>query len=363
MVQYSKSILVSLCFAAVFNFSAQAETAPVSDPVEVAEDVLKARAVQAGLTDPAVEPWRVLEVPTADPKAGVEVPERLLSLETETQKWPGRHLGYVLEVASRYGRLDRVRLLLEKKGDIISASDFGDALAAAAANRHPEITKLLLEKKGDVISENSKVDALVNAAESGDLESIKSLHKAGVDVTFARDLPLDKAARNGHLSIIKYLMENGSNVMTPENQDADCRCGPLQALGSAIIDGYMPIVQYMVEEQHIPVNVIREDGVEYSDPLANAFHSRRADMIEYLFSHGASGNDIHVDTAIRQDDWDIVRLAVSHGVDLGTTYRYLEKYKEINVTSLAALKKFMVENDLPIPSAPATSPANPAPSP
>ncbi len=59
--------------------------------------------------------------------------------------------------------------------------------------------------------------ALLQAAESGDLEALKQqlLYKGG-KMNECKDSgglsPLHKAAQNGHLSIVTWLVENGANI-------------------------------------------------------------------------------------------------------------------------------------------------------
>lgn len=86
-------------------------------------------------------------------------------------------------------------------------------LRLAARTGDYEFVKFLLDRSdetGSSFSSTSLDHALVEAAERGDLHIVKLLRKYGACVHAFGNAPLHKAAEAGHLSTIRYLLENGA---------------------------------------------------------------------------------------------------------------------------------------------------------
>lgn len=70
---------------------------------------------------------------------------------------------------------------------------------------------------------NKQVYALGNAARDGNIGEVKALVSAGVNVNGCVgyegcDKPIDFAARKGHLSVVRFLVEHGATINTePQN--------------------------------------------------------------------------------------------------------------------------------------------------
>ena len=82
-----------------------------------------------------------------------------------------------------------------------------------------------------------KESFLKKAAKHGHLEIVKYLVEHGVDIHTQTDYALRFATEKGHLGIVKYLIENGADIHA--NNDF--------ALRWAAFDGYLEIVKYLVE--------------------------------------------------------------------------------------------------------------------
>lgn len=147
-----------------------------------------------------------------------------------------------LMVASTYGLIDIVRVLLENGADVDTITWYGDstALNYAAANGHTGVVSLLIEhgatdpslvdavKSGDIekvhtlikngADINSKVynaTALLWASSEGHLEILNLLIKEGADIDTGdrvNQTPLMLAAENGHIDIVKLLIKNDADV-------------------------------------------------------------------------------------------------------------------------------------------------------
>ena len=95
-----------------------------------------------------------------------------------------------------------IKVIVEKLGaDVRAWSDY--ALRYAANNGHLEVVKYLIDKGADVRAWSDY--ALRLAANNGHLEVVKYLIDKGADVRALNDYALRYAAFNGHLEVVKYL--------------------------------------------------------------------------------------------------------------------------------------------------------------
>ncbi|KAJ3282226.1 hypothetical protein HK104_010999 [Borealophlyctis nickersoniae] len=126
---------------------------------------------------------------------------------------------------SRRGTPRRARLLLEEGADVHAHE--GDALYQAAGGGQLDVVRLLLEKGASVHARGD--EALRSAAEKGQVK--------GADVYAWGDEGLCLAAGNGHLEVIRVLLENG----------ADVRAGDDQALRWAARNGSLEVAGMLLE--------------------------------------------------------------------------------------------------------------------
>jgi len=89
------------------------------------------------------------------------------------------------------------------------------------------------------MTKNELLNLDLNAAcYDGDLKEVKSLVKQGCDVHWEQEEPLTTACENGHLEIVKYLVDNcGVDVQARDNH----------ASRWAAINGHQQVVKYLVE--------------------------------------------------------------------------------------------------------------------
>ena len=88
--------------------------------------------------------------------------------------------------------------------------DNDDALRQASRNGHLEIVKYLIENGANIHAENDY--ALRWASNEGHLEVVKYLIKKGTDVHAENDHALRWASGKGHLEIVKFLIENHETI-------------------------------------------------------------------------------------------------------------------------------------------------------
>jgi hypothetical protein len=83
------------------------------------------------------------------------------------------------------------------------------ALQWASQNGHLEVVKLLIEKGANVHENNER--ALKWSAMNGHFEVVKLLIENGANIRINNDIVLLSASNNGHHKITKLLIENGAN--------------------------------------------------------------------------------------------------------------------------------------------------------
>jgi hypothetical protein len=79
--------------------------------------------------------------------------------------------------------------------------------------------------------------ALILSAGNGHLEMVKYLVEHGADIHKNDDEALSVSAGNGHLDIVKYLLEKGANLNAEENY----------ALQSSVENGHIDIIKFLFE--------------------------------------------------------------------------------------------------------------------
>ncbi len=207
------------------------------------------------------------------------------------------------------------------------------SLHAAAGFGYPEIARDLLRKGIDAnISDQNGVTPLRLAAQNGHLEVVKHLieWRAPINGNCTDKSPLYVATYNGHLAIVKYLVECGAAI-SPDQKDG---WSPLHAaagkgyldivkylvmLGAMIDlkqkDGWSPlhlaaknghflVVKYLIEKK-VLINANQKDGWS---PLHVAAQNGHLEIVQYLVNLGAF---IHPN---QKDGWMPLHMAVQEGL-------------------------------------------------
>ena len=103
-------------------------------------------------------------------------------------------------------------------------------LELAAKRGHLHIVKYFTENGSNI--------HLIEASRCGYLNIIKYLVERGADIHVSNDAPLREASRWGFLNIVKYLLEHGANIHAENN-------GALKAASS---NGHLHVVKYLVQQ-------------------------------------------------------------------------------------------------------------------
>ncbi|MDR1261457.1 MAG: ankyrin repeat domain-containing protein [Rickettsiales bacterium] len=130
---------------------------------------------------------------------------------------------------------------------------------------------------------------LLDAAKNGNIEKVKYLVNEGADVD-TRDqncnTPLHLAAYNGHTDTVEALLNaEGINVNAKDNNGAT-------PLHSAIKNNRIDVVEVLLRAEGININ---EDDYSGSTPLHWAVYGGNVDIVKALLDKGASINVVNGD--------------------------------------------------------------------
>jgi ankyrin repeat protein len=84
-------------------------------------------------------------------------------------------------------------------------------LAEAAINGHLDVVRSLVENGADIHADNDF--ALRYTAVNGHIDIVRFLVENGADIHANNDLALRWAAEYGHLDVVRYLVENGADTL------------------------------------------------------------------------------------------------------------------------------------------------------
>jgi beta-lactamase regulating signal transducer with metallopeptidase domain len=157
-------------------------------------------------------------------------------------------------------------------------------------------------------------EALIEAADDGDIQTLKELLAAGVDVNLkvgGDGSALIAASRKGEIAAIRFLLERGADV----NMGVDGDGNPLIM---AAANGFADVVTLLLE-RGADVNLgVTGDG----NPLIMAAANGHADVVTLLLERGASidlvidGDENALIQAAGNGHLDVVKLLVARGANV-----------------------------------------------
>ncbi|GMI34642.1 hypothetical protein TeGR_g8411 [Tetraparma gracilis] len=142
--------------------------------------------------------------------------------------------------AAARGHLEAAQALIDAGADVEKGrTDDGDTPLQVAYRKNKKSVVEYLKSVGAQMG----LDALVDAAEKGDAKKVRELLAAGADVNHTKEgndgmTALFKAARAGHLEVVKALVGAKANV----NKPADNGFTPLKW---ATARKHTPVVEYL----------------------------------------------------------------------------------------------------------------------
>ncbi|KAJ7694894.1 ankyrin repeat-containing domain protein, partial [Mycena rosella] len=196
----------------------------------------------------------------------------------------GGRCGSSLQAAAARGHTEIFGILLEKGADINAAGGlYGSSLQAAAAGGHTEIFGILLEKGADINAAGGFYgSSLQAAAAGGHTEIVGILLEKGADVNAAGGFygsSLQAAAAGGHTEIVGILLEKGADVNAAGGEHGS-------SLQAAAAGGHTEIVGILLEKG-ADVNAA---GGFYGSSLQAAAAGGHTEIIGILLEKGADVN-------------------------------------------------------------------------
>ncbi|KAI5837291.1 ankyrin repeat-containing domain protein [Morchella snyderi] len=250
----------------------------------------------------------------------------------------------VLQWAAKSGHTDTAALFLKFSSNV-STSECQMALDLAIDPRHFDVINTLLAHGVYINGRNDKgYTPLQRAAENGDIDLIKLLLDAGAEVnrkTATQDhpTPLHAAAGNGHLETVKFLIDAGAEL----DAEAANTTGAT-ALQTAAERGHIEVVKLLLDHgARVDIAATRTGrtvlqaaaqggnieivklllviGVDLypkdHKTLQAAARSGNIEIVKLLFNAGASVNTL---SALQEAVWrgysDIVTFLLDTGVDV-----------------------------------------------
>ena len=262
-------------------------------------------------------------------------------------------LNEALIVAAKNGDLQTVVSVIDMGADIHFNND--DALDSASSSGHLHIVQYLLGRGANIHTDSMDYHncALSSAAEYGHLHVVKyfvniisKYIKIGIipknhfhphiDNDFIIDydyyeFAIRGACKNGHLNIVKFLIDQGGHVNPP-----DC-AGEDFPICVASKNGHLAIVKFLIDNGaniHVGAHYDLDDK-DYA--LEEAISNGHLDVVQLLVNHGVSVNTMcyngsPLDIAIFDGHLSIVKFLVTNGVHINSKElnRALE-YKYIDI--------------------------------
>ncbi|KAI3382144.1 hypothetical protein SNEBB_011137 [Seison nebaliae] len=206
-------------------------------------------------------------------------------------------------------------------------------LIGATKYNHPQCLQILLKNRANPNHQNqSGISALMLAAEQGYGSCVQALVDHGAhlelapqgDTALSMNLsgqtPLFCAAKEGHVSIVKYLLVKGANPNARNHYGISVLWIPSQK-------GYDSVVELLLEHdadtELAPKGKEAEDrGIAGWTPLYAAMKSRQSSTVKLLLKHGADPNAITklgsspFLLASEVGDIDVVKAFVEKNADL-----------------------------------------------
>ncbi|KAH8760351.1 ankyrin repeat-containing domain protein [Diaporthe sp. PMI_573] len=205
-----------------------------------------------------------------------------------------------LQLAADHGHLAVVDLLLAKGADannwgttenvIVDGERGGTALQLAVARGHSAVTKRLIDGGADVnmTCQNSSDTALQAAIRTGNTAVLELLLAAGADVDAAVPWALQEAAENGHVDIVRELLQVHPDINMRLDEKRQAGKEELTFLQTAAANGNLEVLEILLSEG-ADVNLNPSGGWQ---PTALQSASERGDLaaVELLLAAGAEVN-------------------------------------------------------------------------
>lgn len=255
-------------------------------------------------------------------QAGSEVDARNVNFDTP------------LLLACKGGDVKVVKLFLEKGADINAVNkDEESPLHFAASSGNVEFVTALSKAGTLDLNPRNKENAtpLQMAAEKGHLDIVKLLVELGADLNTKTNegwSPVYTSAYNGDASTVYFLLSKGADVDGVNEEGWT----PLHA---ACAQGHLEVVKTMVENFNATVNVLNNQG---TTPLFHAVSAGRRTIASYLVEKknadinlSAEGGWKPVHAACYNEFVKLTTFLVKHNADLDSPCKEIRGYSPLHI--------------------------------
>ncbi|XP_050294137.1 ankyrin repeat and KH domain-containing protein 1-like isoform X2 [Anthonomus grandis grandis] len=185
-----------------------------------------------------------------------------------------------LTLAACGGHVDLAMLLIERGANIEEVNDEGyTPLMEAAREGHEEMVHLLLGQGANINAQTDETQetALTLACCGGFTEVADILLKGGADIELGASTPLMEASQEGHLELVRFLLEYGANVnaVTQTNDTA---------LTYACENGHTDVAELLIQ-YGADIEHESEGG---RTPLMKACRAGHLCTVKFLIDKGAN---------------------------------------------------------------------------
>ena len=266
--------------------------------------------------------------------------QRKTALETKTKD--GSHFVTPLIIAAHNGQLNSVKILLSYGADIETRGTLKIAdqvvegctpLWAAAGFGRLDVVKLLIERNAAVDGRTSTGSTPLRvAAHQGHLDVVRCLVESGADVNTRNyneeSTPLMVACNNGHLSVVTYLIDKGAFM------DLQCNNG-ITALHGAVEKGHLKIVHELLA-LGASQSLANNQGLT---PLLYACNLCSIEMVEHIINRPECTKEQRIDALELLG----ATIANDKSRDIKKAFSYMKRGMEMRYEDLAhpLLKKKM----------------------
>jgi ankyrin repeat protein len=238
-----------------------------------------------------------------------------------------------LDLASSYGHLTAVHLLIERGADVAAQNEHGEtslhlaltvtSFRMALKPGQVEVARMLIERGADVVAQNKDGDAPLHlASRNGQVEVACMLIERGADVAAQNKrgfTPLHLVSRNGQVEVARMLIERGADVAA-QNKDGEA---PLHL---ASRNGEVEVARMLIE-RGADVAAQNKDG---ETPLHLVWLFRPVEVARMLIERGADVaaqnkdgfTSLHM--ASRNGEVEVARMLIERGADLAAQNKYAE---------------------------------------